>query len=401
MDPARIVHETTGEPPVSEAYQAQARVLWPDADRGGGSYRLAAVPNARSPRLLVPASSPRAAAAALLRFSSALGPRDVVARTGYAALLRAGLGRRLPAVDLPEGPSSLRTHLAAVLGEPVELSLGLGTARANRKPVLEVFDRRGRRLAFAKVGTTAPTRAHVDAEAAALRRLADVDLPADLLVPRLLAHDTWQDCSVLLMTGLPSAPPRGRDADRVPAHEAEALARAFAEPALPLGATPWWGSVAPPVGGDPATTARQEAGRSALADLDDRLAPLDRGAWHGDWTPWNQSRTRHGLALWDWERFETGVPVGLDRCHYAVNAAVRRDGPRAAVVLSGLRTAGLEPGSPADRRLAGAYLLTVAARYARDAATATGEAAAVVARRTDLVLDALEDLTSAETAGHR
>lgn len=387
---------------MSEAYQAQARVLWPDAE-GGGSYRLAAVPNPRHPRLLVPAASPRAAAAALMRFSSALGPRDVAARTGYAALLRAGLGRRLPGVVAAEGPSSLRTHLASVLGEPVEVSLGLGTARANRKPVLEVFDRRGRRLAFAKVGTTAPTRGHVDAEAEALRRLAGADLPAGLLVPRLIAHDTWQGCSVLLMTGLPSAPSWRRDAGRVPAREADALARAFAEPALPLPSTPWWDTLSPPTDGATATTARQRAALADLADLDERLDdPLDRGAWHGDWTPWNQSRTRHGLALWDWERFETGVPVGLDRCHYAVNAAVRRDGPRPEVVLAGLRTADLRTDSPADRRLAAAYLLTVAARYARDAATASDEAAVVVQRRADLVLGALEALPAATgTAGRR
>ena len=54
--------------------------------------------------------------------------------------------------------------------------------------------------------------------------------------------------------------------------------------------------------------------------------PLPMGGWHGDWTPWNMSRRRGRLQLWDWERFETGVPRGLDRCHYAVNAVTRRDG---------------------------------------------------------------------------
>lgn len=384
---------------MSEAYRAQARTLWPDTDgtdTGGsvGTYRLAAVPHARAPRLLVPAAHPRAAAGALLRFSSALGPREVLARTGYAALLRAGLGRRLPGVVLTESPASVRSHLSEVLGEPVEISLGLGTARANRKPVLEVFDQRGRRLAFAKVGTTASTRAYVDAEAAALRRLAEVDLPAGLVVPRLLAHDVWQGCSVLVMTGLPSSPARGRHAVRVPAQEADGLARAFAEPASPLTETSWWRGLASlPPAPEPAVAHRYAAGLAALADLDEHVGdPAPRGGWHGDWTPWNQSRTRHGLALWDWERFETGVPVGFDRCHFAVNAAVRRGGPHPDVVVAALRTAGLDPACPIDRRLASAYLLTVAARYGRDAATATGEAAGVAARRSRLVLDALAAL---------
>ena len=390
---------------MSEAYQAEADLLWPTvpAGRSGAStYRLAAVPNVRAPRLLVPADRPRAAAASLLRFSSALGPREVLARGGFAALLRLGLGRRLPGVTLPEGGGSVRDHLAGVLGEPVEVSLGLGTARANRKPVLEVFDRRGRRLGFAKVGTTPAARALVDAEAAALRRLATADLPHDLLVPTLLDHGHWRGCSVLVMTTVPSSARPDRDTARVPDRYAAALAAAFAQPAARLTGTTWWsGLTGTPAGAHPDLDAALADGLARLAALDAAIdEPAGLGAWHGDWTPWNQSRTRHGLALWDWERFGTGVPVGLDRCHFAVAARLRRQGVDPRSVVDGLRHAGLDPARPTDARLGSAYLLTAAARYLGDgagttaAAAATGAAADLVADRARVVLDALAGWTA-------
>ena len=60
------------------------------------------------------------------------------------------------------------------------------------------------------------------------------------------------------------------------------------------------------------------------------------------------SRRRGRLQLWDWERFETGVPLGLDRCHYAVNAVTRRDGTDVASVMRGFELPGCAT-SPAAR----------------------------------------------------
>ena len=112
-----------------------------------------------------------------------------------------------------------------------------------------------------------------------------------------------------------------------------AFHRAFAEPAAPLTQTAAvassWSRRRPslqPSGGRASGSARRWTGSVAPPPN----GPLPLGAWHGDWTPWNMSRRRGRLQLWDWERFETGVPLGLDRCHYGVNAVVRRDGARAS-----------------------------------------------------------------------
>ena len=104
------------------------------------------------------------------------------------------------------------------------------------------------------------------------------------------------------------------------------------------------------------------------------------------------SRRRGRLQLWDWERFETGVPLGLDRCHYAVNAVCRRDGLGLASVMRGLELAGIandrstrEPCSSAPT-----YLAVIACRYLAGAELELGDAiAAGIADRSQVMLDAL------------
>lgn len=89
-----------------------------------------------------------------------------------------------------------------MFGETVDVSLGLGTARTNRKPVLQVFDARGRSLAFVKVGENSVTEPLVRAEAASLRRLGECELPRLLEVPRLLHLGRWEGATVVAMTAL-------------------------------------------------------------------------------------------------------------------------------------------------------------------------------------------------------
>ena len=53
------------------------------------------------------------------------------------------------------------------------------------------------------------------------------------------------------------------------------------------------------------------------------------GSWHGDWTPWNMAFSGGRVLVWDWERFENGVPVGFDAVHYQLQGAVTRNGAEA------------------------------------------------------------------------
>ena len=349
------------------------------------------LPNAGAPRLLVPVGNPTAAARAMLRFSAALSTRDTVKRLGVSGLLRARAGAPFPdRITVSERAGSLRAHLADVLGEPVDFSLGLGTARANRKPVLQVFDVRGRSLAFVKIGDTELTEALVSAEAASLQQLAEADLPPEIEVPRLLHLGTWQGATVLVMTALDTSfLQRPRRQFDVPVPEMDRFHAAFAQEARPLVDSPLW---------DQMVTAQQSLGSSAVRErlgdaLDGlRLAAADRplplGGWHGDWTPWNMGRRRGRLQLWDFERFQTEVPRGLDRCHYGVNAVTRRDGTDVASVMRGLELAGVTNDRAGEDHLVGAtYLAGIACRYL---VGAEGDLGATISERSMVMLDALE-----------
>ncbi len=115
--------------------------------------------------------------------------------------------------------------------------------------------------------------------------------------------------------------------------------------------------------------------------------PLPFGAWHGDWTPWNMSRRRGRLQLWDWERFETGVPMGLDRCHYGVNTITHTQGFDQGSIVRGLELAGIpeEPGSD-EHLVAAAYLAAIACRYLVGAEGHRGE---TIADRAEVMLETL------------
>jgi hypothetical protein len=99
------------------------------------------------------------------------------------------------------------------------------------------------------------------------------------------------------------------------------------------------------------------------------------------------SRRRGRLQLWDWERFETGMPPGLDRCHYGINAVVRRDGLDHASVMRGLELAGVSNVPGTDDHLVGAaYLATITGRYLRGAETDLGD---MISHRSEVMLGAL------------
>ena len=102
------------------------------------------------------------------------------------------------------------------------------------------------------------------------------------------------------------------------------------------------------------------------------------GSWHGDWTPWNMASSGRRVLVWDWERFESGVPIGYDAVHYQLQAAVERNsaGAQSAAEVA-LFTApmtlgplGVRPGSAVF--VAALYLVEIATRYVQDGAAEAG-----------------------------
>ncbi|WP_043628725.1 hypothetical protein [Nonomuraea candida] len=275
--------------------------------------------------------------------------RDAAVRLGYLAetvrLLYPGAGspraytvlphpavpRRLaprrwwhpgPPVVVPVA-DSIAAHLSEVFQRRVETVLHVRPAlRANRKPILEAHAD-GRRLAYVKIGDSARARALISAEAAALRRLAGLPL-ATVTVPAVLHHGDWRGLSVLALSPLPVR--RGR---RVP--------------------------------------------RGLLLDAVKEIAGTGgpRPAWHGDLSPWNMCRSPDGrLLVWDWERYEIGVPLGFDAVHHFFQRALRRMGPplaaRACVARAARVLAPLGLTAAAARQTAVRYLIALAGRHAAD-----------------------------------
>ncbi|NDU74644.1 hypothetical protein GWI34_18715 [Actinomadura sp. DSM 109109] len=320
------------------AWVAAVRDLWPGArveaagpGRSEGARReLAFLPDAERPRLLVPAGMPRATAAALRRYSHDLGLKQRASRSLTAAAVRTGLPERTlrDRLTVTGGGPSIEDRLSELLGRPVVVSVGLGSARANRKPILHVLSPRGEPAAFVKIGDTGTARGLLAGEAAALSYL-NGHLPGPgarggLHVPRLLHHGTWHGLDLLVLEPLPTGALGWRPRGRAPVAQMRALFEVGGVERAPLRGSSYWEEMA----AAPALVldGRQrdvfgevvETTGKAYGDL-----ALDFGAWHGDWTPWNMAWHRGVLRLWDWERFARGVPNGFDLLHYRLQEAMR------------------------------------------------------------------------------
>ena len=243
------------------------------------------------------------------------------------------LGRRVP---LP-GEGSIGAYLSEVFGCPIETVLHVRPARrANRKPILETHSD-GRLLAFVKVGDTDPARELVAHEAATLRRLAGLPLKT-IVAPTVLHHGSWRGLSVLALSPLPVR--RGL--------------RVSALSALPVrrGRVP----------GSLLTAAVREIAATGG----------DGGhAWHGDLSPWNISPAADGrLLVWDWERYEVGVPYGFDALHHLLQRALlRMDPPTAARACLAQALPALAPlglSAAQARQTALRYLIALADRHFAD-----------------------------------
>jgi hypothetical protein len=332
------------------------------------------VPDSRRPRLLVPSVSRRVAAAAVRRYSEpqsrgARFKRDAVVaalRTGAAGLL---LRDRIR-ITGPAG-ESIDGHLRAALGRELAVSIHIGPARANRKPVLQLISPAGDTFAFGKLGTGPLTQRLVRAETNALTALGRSGL-TKLTVPRVLHAGQWRGLQVLVQSALPVWLPRAPLTPRRLATAMLDIAGCCGYSHGTLTGSAYWAELRARLAvlGD-----RTEG--VALAAAAERLAThagntsLRYGAWHGDWAPWNMANLADALLVWDWERFAQHVPVGFDAVHHELQRRVQSSGDATAAVEATVRRAGelLQPFAvlPEVRELTALlYLVDLAARYLTD-----------------------------------
>jgi hypothetical protein len=349
---------------------------------GSSPTEFLLVPNETRPVLLVPRRPRRATAAALRHYkASAVGGRRLAFR-GLAAAAQLGLGDVLPhritVGPTGDGPEAdVVAYLRKVLDRDLVVSLRVGPPRANRKPVLELLSPSGEMLGFAKVGITSLTRELVRVEAAALDVLGAAGLTR-LQVPRLLHHGQWRDHEVLVQTPLSGS---GRTVSRAMLTSAMAeLATTAGVTAQVVGQSGYWRTLRSRL----EACLDREPAAALLQVMDDLQATADVtsvafGSWHGDWTPWNMASSGDQVLAWDWERFESGVPIGYDALHHQLQGEVERNGAGGArsATEAALFTApitlgplGVRPGFAVF--VAALYLIEIATRYTCDGAAEAG-----------------------------
>jgi hypothetical protein len=346
------------------------RARQPDAHR---SYLI--LPSLAHPRLLVPRRTRRAASGAVRGYGEQSSTTRRAAVRLAAAALAAGAGDAVVRDRLEvAGRDTIEDHLSRELGRPVLLSLHLGPARANRKPVLQLLDAGCGTVGFAKVATTALAGRLVAGEAETLGMLARAGL-THLTPPRVLSGGSWRGLQVLVQSPLPVRQPRRPSAARLAAATAE-VAAVGGITIEPL-AGPYLAGLRERVAALPAGPTRDGLA-GALDALRPAGAELLIGSWHGDWTPWNTAVVADTVLAWDWERFTGGVPVGFDALHYDLQprALGQVDAAGAAAADSVRRAPGLLAplGVPAGSAPAVAvlYLVEILTRYVGDGQTRWG-----------------------------
>ena len=362
-------------------------LLWPRPEASVHAQRSTTrtvLPSMSKPRVLAPTSPNRAASSAVLRYSAQQGWVGRSAGVALAVGVRLGAHRHAmtPRTESVVGTDSIDDHLSEVLGEPVLTSLALSPDRANRKPVLQVFDARGHTLAFAKVGVTELSARLVLNEAHALVELTAAGLE-HVQVPTLLDCRPWHSMPVMVMSALPAL--------SLGTTKEDLLVRAMLEVSRvgvphPVGLTSYIdGLEAEAVKAAPQAAAEVAHWRRLRDEIIGipGLGDISAGAWHGDWTTWNCLSRSGQLSVWDWERFARPVPTGFDRLHYFLNRAVGRTRagfPQAAPMTIERAPELLEPwGVGADEaRIVGLlYVLDLAMRYIADDQRASGRGGAV------------------------
>jgi hypothetical protein len=332
------------------------------------------VPDARRPRLLVPSASRKVAVAAVRRYAEPQSRGGRLKRDAVVAAIRTGASGLLLRDRVKiTGPAaaSIDGYLRAALGRELAISIHIGPARANRKPVLQLIDPEGDTFGFGKLGTGPLTQRLVRAETNALTVLNDSGL-TKLTVPRVLHAGQWNGLQVLIQSALPVWLPRAPLAPRRLANAMLDIAGSCGYTNGTLAGSRYWAELR--------TRLAHVGDRAEGAQLGTAAEVLVRqagdghfryGAWHGDWAPWNMANLADALLVWDWERFAQHVPVGFDAIHHELQRRIQASTDATAAVEMTVRKAGelLQPFAvaPEVRELTALlYLVDLAVRYLTD-----------------------------------
>jgi len=309
----------------------------PVADVSGESV-YATLPSMKNPRFLIPLTNRKVAAASLAIYNAQRTSACVMKallrfglRTGVAQPFlrhRVGLGRLAGATSF----------LSRTIGyDNVSVAVSLGTPGPNRKPALQIMDREGRILGYAKAGSTERTIASIRNEEEALAKLHSARF-STAAIPRVLYAGWMGENYVLVQSPATGLRSEGSIAP------GEKHVRFLAELHRINAST---GDL--PCIDERSVAVLRAAGFHYYAHLIEWASqrfhgPVPFGPAHRDFTPWNIRQDINGLLIFDWETFEEYAPAGWDLFHLLVAGAVEVDGATAGAIYKAV----MHPGRTRD-----------------------------------------------------
>lgn len=366
--------------------------------------RYALLPGRGTTTALLPSWPPSVTAAMVRNYITPTSRGERTRAAMLEAMARLGVFAVWPystSVRRVSNVSGLIDHLAQILSRDVIAGVYLGPHRANRKPVLQLITAEGELVAYVKVGMNDFTSSRVSNETAALRKLNRLSLET-MIVPKLLAEGSWRGHTFMVVAPVPTR----SDTEPAPERRAAAMAelsRSFGVETIRLAEAEWWRKI------ESCLIAATGADAARLRSLAARVAehcgeqPLELGAAHGDWSPWNMAAVGGKVVLWDWERFRYGVPIGWDAIHYTaelhrLSGAKAGEGLRQMIPDVASITHGCGSSTNDPKLVFATYLLDLGQRYLKD-----GQATGVQPRGpiSQWLLDPLTELVRTLTTGTR
>jgi hypothetical protein len=200
--------------------------------------------------------------------------------------------------------------------EEVVFAVSLGTPGVHRKPVIQIMNRRGTILGYAKIAGNETTGHLIENEANTLRLLARLN-PSSFIFPRLMYNGQWNNSTICIQSS-PDGKNKPAPGEMMPAYMAvlKELAKVNSQH-LSLDASTYWKEI----------LRRSERIQNPYYAHVVEQGLLKIKEWlgtekiyfhfrHGDFAPWNMKQINQKIFVFDWEYASPEAPAGWDLFHF-------------------------------------------------------------------------------------